>query len=98
MKYHLKITNPIKSPTINPTRIGFAHAFIKAIITGAPDNIRDATIAIAANGIQIINIRTKSPIRNDPLTAMKRMDNNITIIDMINSVSQLKNFITLPSF
>ena len=98
MEYHFNITNPIRSPIINPTIIGFAHAFIKPIMTGAVDNIKDAIIAIAINGIAIIIHKINTPTTKDPLTAIKRIANNMMIKDMINSVSQLKNFIMLPSF
>lgn len=72
---------------------GFAHDFKNPIITGAADNIQDAIIAITANGIQITSNKIKNPRTKDPLTAMKRIANNMTINDIINSASQLKNFI-----
>ena len=77
---------------------GFAHAFKNPIITGAADNIQDAIIAITANGIQITSNKIKNPRTKDPLTAMKRIANNITINDIINSASQLKNFINPRPF
>lgn len=77
---------------------GFAHAFKNPIITGAADNIQDAIIAIIANGIQITNNKINTPRTKDPLTAIKRIANNMTINDIINSANQLKNFINLLPF